>query len=491
MLTIQRRMSRPFLILLALPATAMGFALSVQISVLSWILSTRYGLRLDEIGLVWAAGPLAGILGQLLVGFISDGVWFWGGRRRPFIIVGGLLSALMILTLPGIGLISKALGFETIVGVAIAVALGLDLSINVSFNPTRTIIADLTADDRSRTRGYAWMQTVSGVFGVLAYAIGAVFGNYVLIYVAAVVVLLFSIVPALLIVEPRVLPQASGGAGNGAQAQRPGIARLLFVLMPLWGLIAYDVIAMSLRLLGIQSHGYALELACGLVTAVVCVFTFAARDRGAEFVREDLVEFRKVLAAHAFSWLGVQTMFVYMISFVRQRFPLLGADSAGQVLSVSFLVLNAVGALMPAFILEPLTRRFGQLGTHASCLGVMAVGYLAVYAFGTTPPVLYTLMAVLGVGWAAIVSLPFAIMSERVESSRIGLYMGVFNLAVVVPQLVVSLGIGTLVERLQDKGAIFLIAAGSLSLSALGWLFVRRGVSAPVPVVAVAGGHAS
>ena len=89
MLGIQRRQSTPFLVLLTLPATAMGFALSVQISVLSWILSTRYGLDIHDIGLVWAAGPLAGIIGQLLVGVVSDRVWFWGGRRRPFIIVGG------------------------------------------------------------------------------------------------------------------------------------------------------------------------------------------------------------------------------------------------------------------------------------------------------------------------------------------------------------------------------------------------------------------
>ena len=89
MLGMQRRLSTPFLVLLTLPATAMGFALSVQISALSWILSTRYGLDLHDIGLVWAAGPLAGIVGQVLIGILSDEVWLWGGRRRPFLIIGG------------------------------------------------------------------------------------------------------------------------------------------------------------------------------------------------------------------------------------------------------------------------------------------------------------------------------------------------------------------------------------------------------------------
>ncbi|MEL7161026.1 MAG: MFS transporter, partial [Bacteroidota bacterium] len=98
--------SKPFYALLSLPATAMGFALCVQISALSWILNTQYGLNLEEIGLVWLAGPLAGILGQVLVGVISDKVWFMGGRRRPFIVIGGTIAALMILALPYLDVLS-------------------------------------------------------------------------------------------------------------------------------------------------------------------------------------------------------------------------------------------------------------------------------------------------------------------------------------------------------------------------------------------------
>jgi len=134
------------LVLLTLPATAMGFALCVQISALSWILATKYGLEIHDIGLVWAAGPLAGIVGQVLIDIMSDDMWFWGGRRRPFLIVGGTLAALMLLALPSIGVISSRLGFDGVLGVAIAVAIALDLSINVSFNPARSLITDLTPE---------------------------------------------------------------------------------------------------------------------------------------------------------------------------------------------------------------------------------------------------------------------------------------------------------------------------------------------------------
>ena len=94
MLEMQKRLSKSFFALMTLPATAMGFALSIQIAALSAILRSKYDLNIEEIGLVWAAGPIAGILGQPIIGMISDKVWFWGGRRRPFILIGGVLTAL-------------------------------------------------------------------------------------------------------------------------------------------------------------------------------------------------------------------------------------------------------------------------------------------------------------------------------------------------------------------------------------------------------------
>ena len=153
MLTIQKKLSNTFYALLSLPATAMGFALCVQIAALSWILNTKYGFSLEDIGLVWLAGPMAGIFGQVIVGLVSDKVWFWGGRRRPFILIGGTLAALMILALPNLEVIGNALGMDSIIGVALVVALTLDLSINISFNPTRSVIADVTPPWRETNKG--------------------------------------------------------------------------------------------------------------------------------------------------------------------------------------------------------------------------------------------------------------------------------------------------------------------------------------------------
>ena len=205
MLEMQKKLSNTFYSILSLPSTAMGFALSIQIAALSWLMRTKYNLDLHEIGFVWAAGPLAGIIGQPIVGLISDKVWFWKGRRRPFILIGGTIAALMLFALPNIDRISGFFGVSNIIVVAVFVALTLDLAINVSFNPTRAIIADVTPVGVPRTKGYTWMQTISGSFGVLAYALGAIFGNYFLIYFGVFLVLAFSLIPMFFIDEPREL----------------------------------------------------------------------------------------------------------------------------------------------------------------------------------------------------------------------------------------------------------------------------------------------
>lgn len=459
MLAMQRNKTPGFFALVSLPATAMGFALSVQISVLSWLLATRYGLKIEEIGLVWAAGPLAGILGQVLVGGLSDRTWVWGGRRRLYIIAGGVLAALSMLALPEIGAISKALGLASVFGVAIAVALALDLAVNVGFNPTRALIADVTSEAPERTSAYSIMQVVSGSFGVGAYAIGALFGNMTLIYVAVVLVLLFAVAPAMMIEEPRTLVAA------GAAAAPTPFWRTFRSLSPLWALLLYDSYALIGRLAGFASGGYAAEIVCAVATIVLIAEVYWGRQ-------DEDSPFRKTVSASALCWLGIQPIFVFMVSFLQHRMPTLDTDALGRTTGFAFLALNAVAALAP-LLLGRMAKRFGAIEVHVMALVLMAAGLLAVWTSATTPFMLYALMAVCGIGWGSVVSLPFAIMSERVEPARMGLFMGLFNLSVVLPQLVTSFGIGSFVARVSDKGLIFALSAAFIATSAFLWFCAR------------------
>ena len=470
MLKMQQDLSKTFMAILALPATALGFALSVQIAALTWILSTRYNLDIHDIGLVWAAGPIAGIFGQVIIGIWSDKVWLWSGRRRPFILVGGTIAALMLLALPNIGVISTALGFEGILGVALVVVLSLDFAINVGFNPTRSVIADVTPDGDDRTRGYTWMQTVSGSFGVAAYLIGANFGNLVLIYVGVILVLLFSIIPPFLIREPEVLQEAEAALAPAKTSFRD----MLMAIQPLWGFLVYDVYAMSLRLAGVERNDYYAEIVCGALTIVLVARALLAREKGTGDARDHMIGFRQVIAAHSFSWIGVQTMFVFFFIFLQSLTSELGADNLEWVNGYSMAILNAVGAALPVLLLQPLANRIGRIKTHTASLALMTVGYVAMYFLGSTTTAIFVLMALIGIGWASIVSLPFAIFSQKIAKEEMGLYMGLFNLSVVLPQLVVSLGISLVVSRADNPNIIFAIAAIALALSTLAWMRVHE-----------------
>jgi maltose/moltooligosaccharide transporter len=259
------------------------------------------------------------------------------------------------------------------------------------------------------------MQTISGMFGVLAYVTGATLGNYALIFTGVGLVLLFNIVAALLIEEPRIAPQSDPEAGTAATADQ-----------------------------GVR------------MGKLIHIYT-----------------------AHAFTWLGVQTMFVFMFAYIKQAMNSPGLTDAGvgKIINLAFLVLNTAGFLLPVLVLQPMSRRVGLVRTHAICIAIMAAGYAGILLCGRTPASLYVLMAVVGIGWAAAVSLPFAIMSDNADKGRMGLFMGIFNLSVVTPQLIVSGFFGKLIDEAANKNMVFVIAACSLAISAVLWFFVSENSS--------------
>jgi len=146
----------------------------------------------------------------------------------------------------------------------------------------------------------------------------------------------------------------------------------------------------------------------------------------------------------------------------------------GQLIGWSFFILNAVGAIWPAFLLEPMSKKVGRVRTQALMVGIMSLGYFGIVFLATTPFMLYAMMCVLTLGWAAVVSLPFAIMSEKVDKSRMGFFMGIFNLSVVLPQLVASFAMGKVISHAADKSMVFIISGVSLAISAFLWLFVSE-----------------
>ena len=188
---------------------------------------------------------------------------------------------------------------------------------------------------------------------------------------------------------------------------------------------------------------------------------------------DHLTGFRQVLAAHSFSWIGIHTTLVFLPVYLSAVMTGVSDIDVGRIGSMSFLVLQAVGAALPVLALAPLAEKIGRVRTHTLALAVMTVGYVLMFLSGDSPLTIYVLMAVIGVGWASIISLPFAIISQKADKAEMGLFMGLFNLSVVLPQLVVSLGIGLAVSRADNPGIIFAISAIALALSTVAWTRVR------------------
>ncbi|HRN25218.1 MAG: MFS transporter [Ignavibacteriaceae bacterium] len=501
MLEIQKNLTKTFYAMLALPATAVGFALSTQIAALSWILNKKFGLNIHEVAFVWLAGPLAGIFGQVIVGMISDNVWFLKGRRRPFIMIGGIVGALMFLALPQIGVISEATGITNIILIASVIALMLDLSINVTFNPARSIIADLTPEGKKRTAGYVWMQVISGTFGVLAYFLSMVYGNETLLLIAAAFVFVCSVFPILLIEEPKEL------AGQTEENQETHTVLDIFKsIFPLYGFLVFGVF-------GLIFHFYQNELRFMhntlLILSLVYTMLIGAwiiiKGRKKE---SDKNEFQKIMLAHTFTWIAFQSMFVMSGFFIdKQIIPNLDLSNVfankfaefltgvmqtkdtttGNIVSLGFLILNAVGAVFPA-VLSIVAKRIGRVRTYTAALAFSAIGYFYIAFFGRYEANFYFGMFLTGIGWSAVISIVFSIVTERVNQNKMGLFMGIFNLAVVLPQMM-SQGVANIISDTQNFQLLYILCGVFITFSVFFWFFVKEPRSTADEIVQAKSGH--
>ena len=490
MLQAQKNLSTGFLILLSLPTAAIGFCLSSSIASTTWLLSTRYNLHLENIALIWLMGPLMGLLVQPVVGAFSDRTWFLRGRRKPYLLAGGLLGAASTYAMLELDSLAAATGLGLLT-VAVVVALLADLATNVTFNPARSLVADLTPEGPHRVRGYAWMQTVSGVLGISSYLISIFLGNLVLVMVTVAVVFLLTVLPLFFIAE-------TAPSAPVAVAASPRIGTAAFrALLPMSGFMVYGVFVAVDKLV---FDGALAAWSVPLFLATV-VFTLGwggltvwqERRRPSEQTR-----LRTLLLGHGFAWLGVQSMFVMAFFYVRdfvvpgtsgtlmadQLFRLTSsatssaADTAGRILSIGFLLLNVVGAALPVLLLKPLCQRWGKVAVHRLAMGLMAAAYLFVAAGAQTEAGYYIGMLLCGIGWSSLISIVFAIFSESVDSREMGVSMGVFNSSLVLPALMVP-GLLNLSDALQGHRWMFLLFAACLLVSWCFWCAVREKPAPP------------
>jgi maltose/moltooligosaccharide transporter len=501
MLNIQKKMSNAFLALLGLPATAVGFALSTQIAALSWILSNKYHLDIHDVAFVWLAGPIAGIFGQVIVGLVSDNVWFMGGRRRPFIMIGGVVSTIAFLALPHIRGISHITGISDIILIASIIALFLDLSVNVTFNPARSIIADLTPEGKVRTSGYVWMQIISGFFGVFAYFLSMLFGNELLLYIAAGIVFVTAVFPILFIQEKKDMELAMS-----ENQEKYGVWHIFKEIYPLYGFLVFGIFSLFYHFFTealTPWHNPILiaALAYSVIIGVMIIIRGLKKPSNEN-------EFQKIMLAHSFTWVAFQSMFILSGFFIaNQILPNIGlngitanwfaekltgmsqtsASSVGNIVSLGFFILNLIGAIFP-LILQSIAKRIGRVKTYIGALSFSAIGYFYIAYFSRVEIDFYIGMFLVGIGWSAVISIVFAIMSERVNPAKMGLYMGVFNLAVVLPQMM-SNGVANVIKATGNHQLLYIFCGLLVTTSVIFWMFVKEPESSKIKQNVPTGGH--
>ena len=445
------------------------------------------GAPLDKLGLMWIAAPLTGLLVQPLVGHYSDRAWTPLGRRRPFFLAGATIATLALAVMPNAGEIWVA-----------AVTLWmLDASLNVCMEPFRAFVGDMLVEEQ-QSAGYAFQTAFIGVGAVIASFAPWVLEHWFhLANTAAAGVIpptvrfsfYFGATALIGAVMWTVVTTRESTPDRTEAALTAGYARRALVAPangPRW--IAAGV-ALGLAILGAErvgwlaSAGEALLVATSLALFGVAQIAVRWRRRtGAApgvvaYLVDDLATMtpavRRLALTQFLTWGALILMWIYTTpTIARTSWGTLdpastGYGEAASWVGILFACYSAVAAAA-AFLLPVLARRWGVPLTYALCLGVGALAFVGL--FGVHDPH-WLLLAMLGIGiaWAAILTMPYVLLVRWVPPNKLGVYMGLFNLFIVLPQLIVATVIGGLLKAWfpTEPQNVMLIGAALLAAAAL------------------------
>jgi maltose/moltooligosaccharide transporter len=473
-----------------------GFAL--QNANVSRIFETL-GANVEEIPILWIAAPLTGLLVQPIVGYFSDRTWNKLGRRKPYFLFGAIFASIALFYMPNAPALWIAAGMLWI----------MDASINVSMEPFRAFVGD-NLPASQRTTGFAMQSFFIGIGAVVASLLPWIMTNWLGIsniaeegvipdsvkfsfYIGAVVFFLAVLWTVMKSKEynPEELAAFEANEKSGhfekqawtkeefqkngkKQLQNGGIILVLGLLITFW-LTTQDLN----KELYVLSGGI---IAAGLLSVISGWMQQSGRTENG-FVAiindfQDMPTTMKQLAiVQFFSWFPLFAMWIYTTAGVTSHIygtndttSQLYNDGADWV-SVCFGVYNLVAAIV-AFGLPILAKQTSRRVTHMICLILGGVGLLSVY-FITNPTLLIVSMVGIGIAWASILSMPYAMLTGSIPGAKMGYYMGVFNYFIVIPQLIAATILGFLVSYFFDGSAIYALVIGGISMILAGVLCLR------------------
>lgn len=448
------------------------------------------GEDINNLALLWIAAPLTGLLVQPIIGHYSDRTWGRFGRRRPYFLAGAVLATLALFGMPN----------APVLLVAALLLWVLDASLNVSMEPFRAFVGDML-DKEQHTAGYAIQTAFIGAgavvgsatpflldhLGVSNVASGGGLPDTVRwsFYLGGTMLLLAVLWTVLTTREyspeeieafdgpapaPQPAPPAAAGAGVPWLAVGAALAVLVFAL-------------------GLEKELY---LLAGLLAAYGAARIVSALTGGAGMLGDLVGDFsgmpavmKQLAVVQFFSWSALFIMWIYTTPVVAQYVfhapDTTGAlfNEAGNWVGILLAAQNAVATFAALFLLRPLARRFGKVRTHAIALVLGALGYASFLVIRDANALLLAQIGI-GIAWASILAMPYAILASSLPQAKLGVYMGLFNVFVVIPQLLVATVIGTAMKHLFPGQPIYTMAIAALVMAcaALATLRVRDPLAA-------------
>lgn len=459
-----------------------GFAL--QNSNVSRIFQTL-GASVDDIPVLWIAAPLTGLVVQPIVGYLSDRTWTRLGRRRPYFLVGAIAATLALIAMPNSPALWIAAGLLWI----------LDASINISMEPFRAYVGD-QLPTAQRPSGYAMQSFFIGAGSIIASllpwllaqfgvaniaAAGAVPDTVKYSFYLGAVVLFGAILWTVLSTReypPEMLRDSSDTPAFDAASARD-ISRATTIDL-LW-LIAGIAIAAAVWHFKIDKQLY---LLAGMIAAYGLLQLVAGAMRTRNILTDIVGDLRampqtmrQLAVVQFFSWFALFAMWIYTTSAVTEvHFATKDAASAAynegaNWVGVLFAAYNgfAAGA---AILIAPMTQRLGLRLTHLVNLALGGFGLLS-FLFVRDPHWLIASMVGVGFAWASILSIPYALLSDSVPAQKMGVYMGIFNFFIVIPQLLAASVLGFLLKTFFGGAPMAALAIGGVSLILAGVCTLR------------------
>ncbi|HOO69265.1 MAG TPA: MFS transporter [Bacteroidales bacterium] len=397
------------------------FGLALQNANVSRILQS-FGADVDHLSLFWIAAPLTGMIVQPIIGHYSDQTWTRLGRRRPFFLAGAVMASLALVMMPNAPMLAPYIS-PMFIGAGILMI--MDASINVAMEPFRALVADLLPSDQ-RTLGFSVQTSLIGVGAVLGAILPYLLTNW------------FGI---------SNVPEPESGdlvAHNVTYAFYIGAAVLM-------GSVLWTVIKTKEYPPEDGNHPEKMPF----------------WQIGKDFLKIPKT-MKQLGVVQFFSWFALFSMWVYMVPAVAEH--VYGStDNASQAYAdagdwVGILqgVYNGVAAVF-AFLLPWIAKKIGRKGTHALCLFLGAIGFLSFFIIKDPALLIFPMIGV-GIAWAGILAMPYSILAGALPAHKMGVYMGIFNFFITIPQICNGLIGGIMVKHIYGGHTIFALVFSGICL---------------------------